>query len=308
MRTLKKLSYLLLLAGLLCNVSGQTQQPVPPDCVVPFFFTVTANVVNAPTSFPQPQGFYNGTVACTTWEIEYGQVGLSALSLLVQSAAPATTGVPGTPGTYGAYAGTIVTGVNPNTSTTPVQTFFSNGTVGIIWIQVTLSTATGTGSIEGKLLGWNAGHSGGAAGSGGSGCVGTSTTPCVVDGPVAAGSPPTKPPVLVAGQDGTNTQTISTDTSGRVNVIVNGNAAVLSGQQSVTGTAVALATHAAKTICVKAILGNTIPVYIGPSGVTTSTGIPLDPGDAPCLTVQNTNEIFVVASTTGASVAWVSTN
>jgi len=85
-------------------------------------------------------------------------------------------------------------------------------------------------------------------------------------------------------------------------------AAILAGQQSVTASAVALATNTTKEVCVKALLANTINVYVGPSGVTTSTGLELGPGDSYCTRVTNTNALFVIASTTGAGVSWAARN
>ncbi len=87
-----------------------------------------------------------------------------------------------------------------------------------------------------------------------------------------------------------------------------GNAAVISGQQAVTGSAVVLATNTMKNICVKALAANAINVYIGPSGVSTSTGMELAPGDSWCGPVTNSNVIFVIASTTGSSVSWIGSN
>lgn len=85
-------------------------------------------------------------------------------------------------------------------------------------------------------------------------------------------------------------------------------AAILAGQQSVTASAVALATNTTKEVCVKALLANTINIYVGPSGVTTSTGLELGPGDSYCTRVTNTNALFVIASTTGAGVSWAARN
>jgi hypothetical protein len=51
-----------------------------------------------------------------------------------------------------------------------------------------------------------------------------------------------------------------------------------------------------------------INVYIGPSGVTTSTGLELAPGAAYCGPLNNVNLLYVIASTTGASVAWAATD
>lgn len=87
-----------------------------------------------------------------------------------------------------------------------------------------------------------------------------------------------------------------------------GSSTFLSAQQAVTASAVALATNSVKGVCVKALLGNTINVYIGPTGITISTGDELGPGDGRCYNLSNTNLIFVIASTTGASVSWSAWN
>lgn len=87
-----------------------------------------------------------------------------------------------------------------------------------------------------------------------------------------------------------------------------GNGAVLSNQQAVTGTAAALASNSCRKALVKALAANAINVYVGPTGVTTATGFELAPGESVSLDVSNTNLIFVIASTTGASVCWVATN
>ena len=81
---------------------------------------------------------------------------------------------------------------------------------------------------------------------------------------------------------------------------------VTSGQQAVTATAAPLATHTLTTgICVEALSTNAISVFIGPSGVTTSTGQEIPAGAASCVALANSNEIYVVASTTGAAVTWI---
>ncbi len=96
--------------------------------------------------------------------------------------------------------------------------------------------------------------------------------------------------------------------SGTVDVDQIGNGTFFSGQQSVTASAVALATNSAREVCVKAFVGNQINVYIGTTAVTTSTGDELSPGEGRCYHLSNTNKIFVRASTTGASVSWSGTN
>lgn len=80
---------------------------------------------------------------------------------------------------------------------------------------------------------------------------------------------------------------------------------LVAGQQAVTGTATALSGNAlAQGVTVEALSANTISVFVGPSGVTTSTGLELPPGSAVTLPVSNTNLVFVIASTTGASVSF----
>jgi hypothetical protein len=74
-------------------------------------------------------------------------------------------------------------------------------------------------------------------------------------------------------------------------------------QQAVTASAVALSTNSSHSFCVTALPANTINVYVGPSGVTTSTGLPLQPGQTACWALSNTNLVYVIASTTGASVS-----
>lgn len=195
-------------AGSPGELHAQGATPYPPDCFV--FFQLTTSGTAQPNA-----GFDNRFVGCTTWTLSYFNVasGFSGLTLTVQSA-PAGTTI-GVAGTFGTYAGTVITGVNPNTSTTGAETTFNNGTVSIPWIRVRLSATTGTGTVFGTLQGWTSGHSGSTP-SGTSGCVGTAGTPCVVDGPTASGAPPTTPPVLVAGQDGTNLETLKTDVNGRL--------------------------------------------------------------------------------------------
>lgn len=87
-----------------------------------------------------------------------------------------------------------------------------------------------------------------------------------------------------------------------------GSGTLLSGQQAVTASAVALTSNACKAVTVKALVGNTINVYVGPSGITTGTGYELAPGDTISFPITNTNLIFVIASTTGASVSWLATS
>lgn len=221
-------------------------------------------------------------------------------------------------------------------------------TVNTPWVRVSVTGASGVGVIRGVYYGYRTGATGGTGGGGGSGGGGGGcSSPCPVVGTAAAGAPPSGDPVQVGGTDGTDIRTMKTDTSGDqivVGAAASGAAQVgnsvpmagndgtdvrtvktdtsgdliisplprttaLSGQQAVTGTAASLGTHAvAGGFCVVADIGNTIPVYIGPAGVTTSTGYPLVAGQPACNNLGNTNELFVVASTTGATAEWFGTN
>lgn len=87
-----------------------------------------------------------------------------------------------------------------------------------------------------------------------------------------------------------------------------GAAALLSGQQAVTASAVALVSNACRKVTIKALQGNNIAIYVGPSGVSISTGYELGPGESTTIELSNTNLVFVIASTTGASVCWAAVN
>jgi hypothetical protein len=92
--------------------------------------------------------------------------------------------------------------------------------------------------------------------------------------------------------------------------IPGGGTAVKSGQASVGATEAALGSNAVKgCVVVKALLSNVIPVYVGPTGLSTADGFELQPGDSTnCIYVANTNAIFHIASTTGAAITWFAAN
>lgn len=336
---MKRLLSLLLLTAAAGVYQAQAQPgpvSVRPDCFQ--FFTFTATGTSAV--------FDNRSAGCPYFAIAYSSSGFATLSIVVQ-VAPDNNGVPGAWATY-----TANSGINPNTAITQAFSTFSGY---FPWVRVNLTAVTGAGSLSGIVYGWRT-TADVIVNGGSAGCP----NPCPVDGVTAAGSPPTTPPVLVAGIDGTNIRTIKTDTSGdpvivgtktnnnaapgatNVGVLpclanaaaptdtegdqvtcsvdlagnlriigsatISGNGTVLSGQQAVTGSAVALATNTTKSACVKALVSNTINVFVGPSGITTATGFLLAPGESFCAPVTNTNLFFVIASTTGASVSWIATN
>jgi hypothetical protein len=125
-----------------------------------------------------------------------------------------------------------------------------------------------------------------------SGCSGTTLGQTTMSAslPVAIASNQSTVPVSLATAPTTPTQP-------------SGFGTLIGFQQAVTASAVALATNSSHTFCVQALPANTINIYVGPSGVTTSTGLPLAPGATACWPLSNTNLVYVIASTTGASVA-----
>lgn len=86
---------------------------------------------------------------------------------------------------------------------------------------------------------------------------------------------------------------------------VAGAGSLVSGQQAVTAAAVALTANAVRKVTIKALMGNVIAVYVGPAGITIGTGYELAPNQSVTLNVNNTNLLFVIASTTGASICFV---
>jgi hypothetical protein len=182
--------------------AAQSQFSILPDCMSAF----ALNAVGASAAFVNTQG-------CVSWTLVYNSSGFSALSLVFQSA----EGIPGgVPGSFGTYAGTVDTGVNPNTSTTGAVTVFSNGAVSTPFVRVNLASASGAGFLQGVFYGYRTGSNGSSGGGGGMGCTGTSGTPCIVAGPDAPGNTPTQAPVEDGTFDGTDTQRLKSDTQGRI--------------------------------------------------------------------------------------------
>lgn len=82
----------------------------------------------------------------------------------------------------------------------------------------------------------------------------------------------------------------------------------LSGQTTSTGTAVAISTSSLPLlngVIVQALAGNSGNVYVGATGVTTSNGFQLQPGQATSLAVNNLNVVYVIAATSGDGVCYL---
>lgn len=284
-----------------------------PDCApVAFNFSTSGTAPAAP-------GFDNRSTQCVTWTVAYEVEGITGFTVAFQSSVGATT-----PTSFGSYTGTtIASTASFGTATIGLATFANINTTGTTvntpWLRISLSGATGVGVIRGVFYGYRTGTTGGTggggSGGGGSGCP----NPCPVEGTAAAGAPPSGPPVLVAGSDASDVRIIATTSTGNLlvefpvpqGVFMEGLGTLLNGQQAVTSTAAALPANTTKFVCVRALIANTLNVYVGTSTVTTSGatgGFELPPGQGQCFQVGNSNQIYVIASTTGSTVAWEGLN
>lgn len=294
------------------------QTAPPPDCVVASNVAVPSGIGNVPISPPAPTAYYdNRPQQCTLWLVAYTAAsGLSGYTVAFQSATGALT-----PGTFGAFTGnTLHTSTSFGTAAAGLALYSNVGTITVDtpFIRVHASGTSGTGSIFVTIQGWktNWTNAGSGGGSGGSGCpnpcpVTQSTTPWVDDitqwanGVLGAmanyGTSPGA--VLVPGVNAFITNTVPVTPS-----IPAGLGTFTSGQQAVTSSATALATNTAKNVCLSSLITSTVEVYVGATGVTTSTGFQLSPGQGACWQVNNTNLLFVVATGAGATVSWTLTN
>ena len=128
---------------------GQTTQ-IAPDCFFYVSYTVASNTitnVNGQSTsngrWPQA-GYNNGNNGCVAWTVTYydsDNSALTALSLAFESA-PDNAGAAGS---WGSFVGTIISGINPNTSNTNAFTTFTGYNK---WVSVNLSGLTGTGNVQ----------------------------------------------------------------------------------------------------------------------------------------------------------------
>lgn len=133
---------LALLCLLACSAFAQPTTILlqQPDCQISFTFANTGNVVQLD----------NGFIGCVNWTLTYSSTGFLLLLLQVESAPDAMN----TPGVWVAFAGTVNTGVNPNTATTQASTTLTGF---YRWIRVKLVGAGPTGgTLTGTLYGWRA--------------------------------------------------------------------------------------------------------------------------------------------------------
>ena len=155
-----------------------------------------------------------------------------------------TAGGAPTPGSFAACTN-VVTGNNP--STTPAYGYMTF--VGYTpWLQLNV-TAISSGNLTVVAVAFDPADPESGGGSGG-GCTGTAATPCIVAGPNASGAAPTKNPVLVAGQDGTDVRTVLTDSSGRPNVNLFGFNGTAASQILANTTAAAISLSAGTDVVI----------------------------------------------------------
>ena len=89
-------------------------------------------------------------------------------------------------------------------------------------------------------------------------------------------------------------------------VEVKGHGTITSGENDAVGTSaeVLTSTQAAKHVDIMAAVANTGIIYVGGSGVTSSTGIALYPGDVYSLDIEDLNDVYVVATVDGENVQY----
>lgn len=164
----------------------------PPDCSYTYRFTnipgetTDGSTVYAISGATSTVAINNKTNACTAWSFQYDSQGLTAESIVLQSAP--STSVYNLPGTFVTYIGTTVAGSNPSTSTTSA-TYTVTGYQP--FVNVLLASSTGTGSINVTINGWKSptyiASVGGGSGSGNGGGV-LATIPATTSSQIAASS------------------------------------------------------------------------------------------------------------------------
>lgn len=83
-------------------------------------------------------------------------------------------------------------------------------------------------------------------------------------------------------------------------------AALVNNQQTVTASAAALPSGTlTQGVILESLSSNTVSVFVGGAGVTTSTGYELQPGASVGIAVNNTDAIYVVCATGSPVVTWI---
>jgi hypothetical protein len=162
-----KLAIFVLLFGF--ESYAQQNSKVVPDCVLG---SITFNAVGNSNNFDNRPQSNNVGVPCTEWVLVWSaQASVTSLTIQIRGAADSN----GSPGAFSSLAAA---------TTFPSGKLFYTASTGYSpWMQVRLNAAGAGGAVNATLLGWrdDAATIGGGSG-GGSGCPGTTTTPCVVAG------------------------------------------------------------------------------------------------------------------------------
>lgn len=83
-------------------------------------------------------------------------------------------------------------------------------------------------------------------------------------------------------------------------------ASFVANQATVGTSAAALPSNAlTEGVIVRALSTNTVSIYIGPVGVTTSTGHELLPGESTSVAVSNTNAIYAISGTAAQGLCFI---
>jgi hypothetical protein len=211
------LAVLRLLAMCVFALSALAQQSnvvVQPDVSFNFGPLTATGTVQYPVS--------TWTMGIKYWRFSYQSTGFTGVSIQLE-AAPDNFG---SPGTWVIFPGSAISGTNPQTSTAGGLTSFSV-TPNIVdpWIRINLTSAVGTGAIQGRVMGYRVNPDGGS----GTGCPGTSATPCDVQGVTATGAAATENPLLDGALDGsgnkapltlgTNSAALSLSASGLTQIV-----------------------------------------------------------------------------------------
>jgi hypothetical protein len=117
-------------------------------------------------------------------------------------------------------------------------------------------------------------------------------------------TPPTKR-VLMYGFDGAAKEPLSLNSNGEINI--SPISSLYGGTKTVpTGTAEAIASsQAIYSVTIKALLTNTVAVYVGPSGVTTSSGFELLAGESVSIEVSNLNLVYCISGSASQVIRYI---
>lgn len=246
--------------------------------------------------------------------ISLGQAAMSASLPVAIASNQSNLNVVGV-GTAGTPSGGVISvqGVASGTAVPVSGTVTANAGTGTFTVSGTVTANAGTGNFN--VIGT------GTAGTPATGVVTVqgiaSGTAIPVSGTVTANAGTGNFNVVGTGTAGTpatgvvSVQGIASGTALSVSLASGATVNIFSSvagtaQQAVTASAVALPNTACKTAVVKNDDASTQDIFLGASGVTTSTGFRLKAGQSITVNISNTDAIFVIAASTGATADVIS--